>query len=107
MIGDSFVTADGVMTINDMIDASVTQLIADLPVTFAVTGNHTDKTVTVQDNSFFTSGQHPIVDENNIEHFMTIVVQAYIRLCPGGRCAAGYADYDERRDERSPARRTH
>jgi hypothetical protein len=73
------VTADGIVTINDMIDTSVTQLIASLPGTFLVVGDHTAKTITIQDASYFTpdiggGAATSYKDTNGIDHPLKVVI---------------------------------
>lgn len=80
-LGNSFVTADGIVTINDIIDTSVTQLLAALGGTFTVTGNHTDKTVLISDASEFMNSSGAATsykDTSGIDHPLRVKVEAFI-----------------------------
>ena len=81
-IADTLVTADGVMTLNDVIDAIVAALSADPDLsTYTITANHTNKTITFENASLFTTGhsEYAIPSEGGVNHPMkSVVTQTYI-----------------------------
>jgi len=83
-IGSSSVTASGTDTIEDIINATVANLVGSLPGTFSVTPDIPNSKITLQDESYFTAGASFYTDSDSVDHPLRAkITQSFIPAMAG------------------------